>query len=580
LNSSDVATFAVALSSGRTHAADDGRNIGGILFGCTNGWGFTLAGGPLLLSDGGVIQNAADTGAHDDVVSAPVVIQGDGGSAAFCANAWAPGCNLVFGGGVSGTASAGRTNTLVLTGTSTNAGLNVVSGVISDGAGGGRLALVKSGVTNTWLLSGANTFSGPVVIQQGTLVAANSGALGSAGSIALPAKTRLGLKGGVTLSGKALAIDGGATTATSDNGMLLNVDGTNVWTGDITMSGSTPRLNSDAGLLIVTGNVNMGSQLSNNFTLGGMGDGEIRGVISGSEVLFRSSSDTGTWYLTGTNTYSSTTTVGNGTIAINSDRSLGAARSTFAAAAVTIGGSSRRGTLRAIADVTLSDKYGVTVHNVGGFLAVDQGKTLTLNGVVTERTAGLSGPLTKLGAGTLVLNAANTFTNVLEVAEGRVVLGRFNALGGKGGNAAKLKVDATLDLGGFSATNPVLTGAGGSVTNGALCVTQETSPGGAGAIGQLNVPATTLQGVWAVDVEADGSSDRLNVVGGLRLDGLALSVADTGKLNQHQTYTLARCTGEISGRFSAHNLPENWAVDASGGSVQLKYFSGLVMSVR
>ena len=583
LNSADVATFATALSSGRTVAVDAGRNIGGVLFGCTNSWSYTLAGGPLLLSSGGVIQNAADNGAHTDVISAPIVLQGDGGTATFSANALLPDSILSVSGNVSGMATAGKTNTLTLTGSSTNSGVNIVSGIISDGSGGGKLALGKSGGTNAWTLSGANTFGGGAKLLQGTLILAHNNALSSVSSLAIPGRARLGLQGGVTVSGTALAIDGGISTATSENGLLLNVDGTNTWTGNVTMSGSTPRFNSDAGKLIVAGSVNMGSGslVTNNFTLGGFGDGEISGVISGNETVFRSSADTGTWFLTGTNTHTSATTVGNGTIAINSDRSLGAVRSTTNAAAVTLGGSTKRGALRAIANVTLSDKYGITMHNLGGFFIVDSGKTFTLNGVITERAGGLTGPVTKIGEGALVLNGVSTFTNYLEVAEGKVILGRANALGGKSGFFPKLKVDAALDLGGFSVTNPVLEGSGGTVTNGALCVTAVTSPGGAGQVGQLNVPDTRLQGQLVVDVETDGTSDRLSVAGGLVLDNLSLSVVDPGKLNKNQTYTLAACSGgALAGFFSGHNLPESWGVYYNGDSVQLKYFSGMVMSVR
>jgi len=579
---SDTAVFSYPLTDGRTVAVDAGRAVGGLSFGNTNGFAYTLSGGSLLLASGGVVQTLADNGEHVDVISSPVVIQGDGGTATFSANALLPGSDLVISGNVSCVATSGKTNTLTLTGTSTNAGMNLISGVISDGGGGGSLAITKSGPTNVWILGGPNTFSGAVNIQQGTLVAAHDSALGAASSLAVPGKCRLGLKGGVTIAGKALVVDGGASTATSDNGILLNVDGTNTWAGNITMFGHTPRFNSDAGKLIVSGNVNMGSALTNNFTLGGYGDGEISGVISGSEVVFRSSSDTGTWYLTGTNTHTSAMTVGNGTVAINSDRSLGAVRSAFSASAVTVGGSTRRGTLRAIADVTLSDKYGITLHNLGGFINVDSGRTFRLNGIIADRTSGgLSGPLTKIGAGTMVLGAANTFSNKLEVAEGTVILAVTNALFGKSGFKPRLKVDAALDLGGYPVATPELSGAGGTISNGTLSVTLATLLGGDGAVAALAVPATTLSGTLTADVETDGTCDRLNVSGDLALSGVSLSIVNGGNLRSSNVYTLAQCAGgTVSGTFSSDNLPENWHVEYSADRVQISYFAGMIMTVK
>ncbi len=578
----DTAFFGPVLTADRTVTVDSNRAIGGLAFVNTNQFAYTLSGGSLLLANGGVIRNAADNGVHADVISSTIILQGDGGAATFSADAMVPDSKLIISGNVSGAATAGKTNTLTLTGTSTNSGQNEISGVISDGSAGGRLALIKSGSTNVWTFSGPNTFSGTVNIQQGTLIAAHNNALGTVGSIAIPAKTRLGLRGGVTITGKTLAIDGGASTATSDNGLLLNVEGTNTWTGNITMSGSTPRFNSDAGKLIVSGNVNMGSALANNFTLGGYGDGEISGVISGSEVVFRSSSDSGTWFLTGTNLHTSTTTVGNGTVAINSDRSLGAVRSTFTAAAITLGGSSRRGTLRAIADVTLSDKYGITLHNMGGLINVDEDKTFTLNGIIADRTSTpYGGPLTKIGEGTLVLGAANTFSNMLEVAEGTVLLSNTNALAGKSGFKPRLKVDAMLNLGGTAVTTPILSGAGGTISNGTLSVTSATLLGGDGAVAALAVPTTTLAGTLTADVRTDGTCDRLNVTGGLTLNGVNLVITDGTQLRASKVYTLAQCVGgPVSGTFAIDNLPENWHVKTTSDRVLLSYFAGLIMTVK
>ena len=578
LNSPDIATFGAVLSAGRSVAVGANRNVGGVTFSNSSPFGYTLSGGALLLSSGGAVQNTADAGAHADSVGCPVVLQGNGGSATFGANSAVTGCVLRIEGDVTAVATAGKTNTLTLTGAGTNASESAVAGAIGDGAGGGRLAVVKDGAASTWVLSGSNTFGGVLSLLAGTLIAEHGSALGS-GAVTQSVAAALALRGGITVTGKTLVLGGGTPSA---YGSLDSYGGTNTWAGAVVFANTTPRLNVATGKLVITGTVVVNSA-SGNPTIGGFGDGEIRGVISGvsSKTLFRSSSDTGTWFLTGTNTFAGPVTCANGAIAVNNDKSLGS-RSSFSATALTLGGASTRGTLRAIADVTLSDKYGISLHNAGGILRTDPATTLTVNGVIADRTsAPYGGPLTKTGAGTLVLGAANTFTNWFEVSEGTVVLGRADALKGTGGVTPKLKVDGTLNLGGFSVTNPVLTGTDGTVTNGTLRITAETSAGGTGAISTLRLPATVLQGVLRADVASDGSADLLAAAGSLTLDGATLSVTDPGLLNKAHEYTLAVCSGgAVSGRFAAHNLPENWWVDTSDGRIQLKYFAGMILRVR
>lgn len=576
LNSTDVATFGLGLTGDRAVTVDTGRNIGGITFGNTSDYAYTLGGGSLLLSNGGVIQNTADNGAHTDVIASPIIIQGNGGAATFNANTVVTNSVLRIEGGVSGVAAAGKTNTLTLTGSTLNPSENVVAGMISDGSGGGRVAVVKSGYTNSWVLGGANTFSGGVNIQGGILILEHGSALGS-GNVTQAALGALALRGDITVAGKNITLGGGTPSA---YGSLDSFGGTNTWTGTVTLAGAGPRLNCASGKLIITGNVVI-NHASGNSTLGGFADGEISGVISGvsSKTLFRSSTDTGTWYLLGTNTYAGNTTCANGTLAINNDSSLGV-KTAFSATGLTLGGAATRGILRALENVAVTNLIGITLHGGGGRIDTDEGATLRINGVIINRTATPLGTLIKGGAGTLVLATNNTFSTEFEVAEGTAVLAHANALKGLA-SPPKLKIDGTLDLGGFSVTNPVLAGAGGTVSNGTLTVTAETTPGGAGAVAALAVPATTLGGTLTADVETDGTCDRLDVKGALTLSGLSLNVVDPGKLNKQQVYTLALCTGgTLSGTFASHNLPEGWWVDYSGNQIRLNYFTGMIMRVQ
>lgn len=573
----DTAVFNYPLTAGRTVTVDANRTIGGISFGSTNEFAFTLAGGNLLLKSGGIIQNLADTGAHIDLITSPIAIQGDGGAATFSANS-ASNSVLAIDANVSGVSTSGKTTKLTLTGANVNADEHRVSGIISDGSEGGKLSVTKSGINyNTWVVSGANTFSGGVDIQGGVLIVEHDAALGS-GSVVQSPEATLALRGGITVTGKTLVL-GGGTKGT--HGSLDGFGGTNTWAGNVTFAGAGPRLNCADGTLIITGNVEVNSA-SGNPTIGGFGKGEFRGVISGpsNKVLFRSSTDTGTWSLLGTNTFLGTVTCANGTVEVNNDKSLGA-RTSISAVGLTLGGAATRGTLRTLADVVLSSFYGVTLHGGGGMFRTDAGTSLTVNGIIVNRTATPNGTLLKTGAGRLVLNAKNTFSTMLEVSEGTVVLGQAQALDGLAGTRPKLKVDATLDLGSYSIATPELSGAGGTISNGTLSVTAATLLGGDGAVAALALPATTLAGTLTADVAIDGTCDHLNVAGALTLNNVALAIADITKLRTTQVYTLVQCVGgSVIGEFSSDNLPDNWNIKYLGDRIVISYFGGMIMTVR
>ena len=160
--STDNATFSLTQTANRTVTVDTGRNIGGITFSNTSARGYTLSGGTLILSDGGVIQTAAANGAHKDTISTGMTLAGNATFTAGATNA----SSLLSIGAVTGSATTGNTATLTLNGS--NTGANAITGIIGNGAGGGNLAIVKSDA-GQWSLSGVNTFTGPVTINSGTL---------------------------------------------------------------------------------------------------------------------------------------------------------------------------------------------------------------------------------------------------------------------------------------------------------------------------------------------------------------------------------------------------------------------------
>ena len=135
------------------------------------------------------------------------------------------------------------------------------------------------------------------------------------------------------------------------------------------------------------------------------------GNISGAGQFVKSGD--GELELTGTNTYSGGTLIQRGSLRVASDDKLGAA-----GAGITL---DNNGALRASA--SFASARNVALTGAGGVFQVDDGMTMTLNGVVSGNV------LTKVGAGTLVLNAANTYTGS-NFVNGGALQGNTNSLRG------------------------------------------------------------------------------------------------------------------------------------------------------
>jgi autotransporter-associated beta strand protein len=118
----------------------------------------------------------------------------------------------------------------------------------------------------------------------------------------------------------------------------------------------------------------------------------------------------GTLTLTGTNTFQGGTIIDQGRISVSSDANLGdASGSAFFAG----------GTLEVTGAGFTAGRAIFLAAGVGGTIQVDAG-TLTLSGVVADFSFG--GPLTKTGAGTLILSNANTYIDPTFVNGGTLVV--------------------------------------------------------------------------------------------------------------------------------------------------------------
>ena len=363
--------------------------------------------------------------------------------------------------------------TLVLTAANTYTGTTSLSaGVLQVGNGGstgdlgssnvvdnGSLIFNRSGaitVSNAISGTGSLTQAGPGTL---TLTAANtySGATTmSAGTLSVGADSNLGSGNALVFDGGALQITGvalnnfGLHTPTFNTGKTVGLDianagniftvsqilnqgggglaklgaGTLVLTGTNTYSGITTV---NAGILQIgdgssTGNLGSGN-VTNNTSLifNSSGASTVSGVISGNGSL--SQIGTGTVTLSGTNSYTGATTMSAGTLSVGADANLGNANPLIF----------NGGTLQVTGTALTSYAAGaigshpvtLTVGKSVGFDVSNAANTFTVNQVLNQGFGGL----TKLGAGTLVLSGANTYTGPTTLSAGTLSVGADANLG-------------------------------------------------------------------------------------------------------------------------------------------------------
>ena len=326
-------------------SAIDSSNTGGLMITNSTGTGtMTLSGantftGDTTLLGGGTLTLNVN---HDSALGtgtflirangAAPTIDNTSGATRTISNAQVWDSNFTFTG----------TNNLTMTGPVTingNRAVTVTDGTLevdgNIGQSGGR-TMTKAGA-GTLVFNGANSYTGTTTIQAGTVsinsiknfpLVANAG--GEPSSLGAPVNTANGTIG----------------IGTSTNAATLRYTGTGDTTNRvINQGGSTVGATLDqsgTGLLTFTGNVTASGGGSKTLTLQGStaGRGEIAGIISnnsGANLTSLTKAGTGTWTLSGTNTYTGVTNVDNGTLLVNGNNSAATGNVTVAAIA-TLGG--------------------------------------------------------------------------------------------------------------------------------------------------------------------------------------------------------------------------------------------------
>ena len=403
-------------------------------------------------------------------------------------------------------------NAVALTGdgTITNANAVALSGIVS-----GTGALTKAGA-GTLTLSGDNTYSGATAVNDGTLVAAHNNALGTtAGSTTVASGAALGLQGGVTVAEAVSA----AGTGISSAGAIYNVSGTNILSGNVTLTGAT--------FLGVT---------SEQLTIGGNIGGGFNITKAGA----------GTLVLSGSNSYNNTS-VSAGTLSLATDGNFGSG-------AVTLAG----GTTLAVTGATTIDN----ALTLSGNATLDNSAAVTLSGAI----GGAGTTLTKSGAGTLTLsstsNSAAT-TTALTVTGGTLSVG-----------AATTMIGGTLTLNGGSLTitsagntfsnaiallaDATITNASAATLSGQLSGSAALTKAGAGTLtlsntGNSSAAATLTVTAGTVSV----ASDSRLLGGAVTLNGGTLNLANAGTIDNaialgsgNGTINVTTGAGTLSGIIS------------------------------
>jgi autotransporter-associated beta strand protein len=360
------------------------------------------------------------------------------------------------------------------------------------------------------ILGGANTYTGTTTIGAGALTVSGTGQLGGgsyAGAIANSGVFNYASTADQTLSG----IISGAGAVTKSGAGTLTLTGVNTYTGKTTIN---------AGKLHVTGTGNIaatdvellagatldftGITSSRSFgSLSGVGNvitasrvyfgtasnSTYGGIISGSGQLQKQGA--GTTTLSGNNTYTGYTIIGNnGALSINSITNVGGGASSLGAVTTVGGGkiflgqTTSSGSLIYTGSGHSTDRQvdvagttgGATIDASGSgalvftsaFVSTGNGiKTLTLTGnnTSTNRIGGAivnstgATSLKKSGTGKWVLSGANTYTGATTIDNGQLIINGTNT-------ASAVTVTNTGTLGGSGSVGAVTVASGGTIDPG------------------------------------------------------------------------------------------------------------------
>ncbi len=460
--------------------------------------------------------------------------------------------------------------------TFTDAGSGLVGDFTTTFAGEftGNGTVMKTGLGKL-ILSGTSSQTGPITVASGTLELLSASALGAGSDATSVAEgARLTLSSGLAIASEPLTLAGSGPAGA---GALELPTGTASWNGPVTLSQAATI--GSGGALSLGGAITLAGR---ELTLTGTGDIAVNAAITGTGTVRKTGG--GTLILAGASTFAGTTTVTGGRLRVQDSSALGAtgagneievqtggmlvldhavgiaAPKSLRLAGTGIGG------LGAVAvasgDNTLN---GVTTLTADATINIAAGSSLVVGEIAG---LGLGKNLTKDGAGTLILDGANTFTGTLNVTAGTVSTTSDNRFGGLSGLA--LAAGATLDLNDFSDSLGALSGAG--------TVSLGTVGGGTLTIGE-NGAESSFAGVLtgAGEVVKTGAGT-LNLASGSVLTFDTLTV-DAGTLNVNSALGTASGTASVTvaenARLKFGSVSQTLSSLTIGAGATVSFSSGL-----
>ncbi|WP_194266237.1 autotransporter-associated beta strand repeat-containing protein [Dechloromonas sp. H13] len=547
-----------------------------------DGAGDTAINGTITTGTGTLTKNGtgtltlsgADTYTGATSINAGTLVAANNGALGTAAGATtvASGATLALQGGIT------IADALTLNGTGVGGGgalrnlngNNTTSGAVTLGAGGARInsdagLLTMSGAiggaTRPLTLGGAGntTISGAIGTTSGTLTKDGSGILTLSGTNTYTGTT--------TISGGTLQVGNGGTTGTLGTGAVIDnaalvFNRSNILTVANVISGNGTVTQAGGGTTIFTGNntysgtttISAGTlQVGNSGTSGSLGTGNVidngslsfarsdtytvANNISGTGSLTKTNL-TGALTLSGNNTYTGTTFINGGSLTAAGGNALP---------------DSSPVTLLNNASAVLNLANSETIGDLSGGGATGGNVTLGANTLTVNQSgstvyAGLmsgTGGLTKIGAGTLQLSHANTYTGTTNIQAGTLAIGGSENIADA--STVNVASGATFDLRGFNETIDALTG-GGAVTKtgtGATTLTVGFNNGSGAFSGVIQNPTGTLA-LTKIGTGTQTLSGANTYSGATSINDGALIVANNGALGDASSGTNVGAGGTLA----------------------------------
>jgi len=442
-------------------------------------------------------------------------------------------------------------NVVVNTAAASNPGVAASNTLNLDGAGTGNVSLPQfqnfghltqtSGSGGTWTLSGAGTVTVDATISAGKMVLA-------AGSALTTPNVNLQTGGVLSLSSAALASD------------VLNING-----GTLQVTGTS--------LASLPNTINFGAS-GGAFDIAAPAETfSVSQVLSGGGSLTKLGA--GTLALTGNNTYSGGTTVAGGTLSLQNNHAAGTGPITTTGSVIDYGNG-------------IQIDNPIVLNSNTTQLQVLTGSA-TQAGVISE--TGGARPLEKIGAGSLILTAQNTYSGGTTISAGTLVIGNGGTTGSIVGNVVNNGLltfnhsdNVTFDglitgtggLSKFGAGTLILT-ADNTFTNGTVIAAGTLQLGNGGTTG--NIGSSTVNDAGAL---AFNHSNALTFGGVISGAGAVQQIgAGTTILTGNNTYTGATSINAGTLQMGTANALSSLTpvTVASGATFALNNFNQTVSSL-